>query len=361
MAKTARTEALTPAPLPLARARGDRACQLRTPEHLRRLIAPRPRQSYIGWGSTRGPAQPPRSLPLPFSAEGRKGEGVRAALAAVLALASGAASALPLQTVEPRPFGYTVGDALVRRVVVERGSDATVDPASLPKPGRYGRWFALREATAVPDGVRLVYQLVNAPLQPAQENLPSLSLRVIGPDGRASEASIGPFTVTMSPVAHFGPDDVIQTSDLRPDLEPPPIDTRSRRQRVFAYAAALLALAGAQLAPALARRLGWRRAGPFARAWRALRRAPLRGDDAAARHGALRRLHQALDETAGRTLALDNVEGLLDAQPWLEPARQTVQLLLADSRAAFFGEAAPPPRARLLSLAAQLAELERRR
>jgi len=283
------------------------------------------------------------------------------ALAAVLALASGAASALSLQTVEPRPFGYTVGDVLVRRVVVEGGSDATVDPASLPKPGRYGRWFALREATALPDGVRLAYQLVNVPLQPEMENLPPLTLRLIGPDGGAREAAIGPFTVTMSPVAHFGAYDVIQASDVRPDLEPRPIDTRGRLQRVLACGAALLALVAVQVAPALARRLGWRRAGPFARAWRALRRAPLRGDDAGARCGALRRLHQALDETAGRTLVLDNMERLLQAQPWLAPARPAVQALLADSRAAFFEGAAPPPRARLLALAAQLAELERRR
>jgi mxaA protein len=265
-----------------------------------------------------------------------------------------------VQTVEPRPFGYTVGDVLVRRVLVQ-SSAAAVDPASLPKPGRYGRWFALREVTALSDGVRLVYQLVNAPPQPDQENLPSLTLRLIGPDGRAREAQIGPFTVAMAPVAHFGPYDVIQADDLRADLKPRPIDTRGRRQRAFAYGAALLALAGVGLAPALARRLGWRRAGPFVRAWRALRRAPLRGDDAAACRGALRRLHQALDEAAGRTLALDNVDGLLQAQPWLAPARQTVRALLADSRAAFFGEAPPPPRARLLSLAAQLAELERRR
>jgi mxaA protein len=283
----------------------------------------------------------------------------RSLLVIGLAALDGAASAL--QTVEPRPFGYTVGDVLVRRVVVERGSHATVDPASLPKPGRYGRWFALREATALPDGVRLAYQLVNVPLQPEHQNLPSLTLRLIGPDGSAREEAIGPFTVTMSPVGHFGAYDVIQASDVRPDLEPRPIETGGRLQRVLACGAALLALAAVQVAPALARRLGWRRAGPFARAWLALRRVPLRGDDAGARCGALRRLHQALDETAGRTLALDNMERLLQAQPWLAPARQAIHALLADSRAAFFEEATPPPRARLLALAAQLAELERRR
>jgi len=271
------------------------------------------------------------------------------------------AHALPLDTIEPRPFGYTVGDVLERRLVVDPIRDGKLDPASLPRPGRYGRWFQLRAVTPLPDGVRLDYQIVNEPPQPDQENLPSLNVRVIGPDGRARDAAIGPFTVAMAPVAHFGPNDIIQADNIRPDLNPGPIDTSRPRQRAFLYAAVLIALAAVQLAPALARRFGWRRAGPFARASWALRRRRLRADDVATRSEALRRLHQALDEAAGATLALDNVERLVLAHPWLAPARPNVEALLAESRAAFFGGAPPPTRARLSALAEQLADLERRR
>ena len=290
----------------------------------------------------------------------RRGEGVRV-LTVALALTTSAASALPLQTVEPRPFGYTVGDVLERRLLVDRARDGTVDPASLPRPGRSGRWFQLREVAPSPDGVRLIYQIVNAPPQPDQENLPALNVRVIDHDGRAQEAAIGPFTVTMAPIVHFGPDDVVQLGDVRPDLDPRPIDTSRRRGRVLAYAAALMALAAALLAPALARRLGWRPSGPFARAARALRGPSLRGDDAGARGRALRRLHEAFDEAAGRTLALDNIELLFGAHPWLTPARAKVEALLVDSRAAFFGQAPLPARVRVISVAVQLADLERRR
>jgi mxaA protein len=279
--------------------------------------------------------------------------------ALLIALAT-TASALPLDTVEPRPFGYTVGDVLERRVLVDPERDGRVDPASLPRPGRNGRWFQLREASAVPGGVRLLYQVVNTPMQPDAENLPSLRLSVIGRDGQVRPADIGPFTVTMAPVTHVGPNEVIDAGDLRPDLDPRPIDTSARRLRVLAVAGALAAVVVALLAPALVRRLGWRPAGPFARAARALRRSRLRGDDEAARARALRRLHEALDEAAGRTVALDNVELLFRANPRLEPARGAVQGLLADSRAAFFGQAPPPARARLASVAAELAALERR-
>jgi mxaA protein len=280
---------------------------------------------------------------------------------AIAALALTASAAHALQTIEPRPFGYTVGDVLERRLLVDRSRDGTMDPASLPRPGRFGRWFQLREVTSVPDGVRLAYQIVNAPTQPQQENLPSLSVRVMAPDGRVREAAVGPYTVTITPVAHFGPDDVVQSDNVRPDLDPSPIDTARRRERVIAYAAALAALVAVQLAPALARRLGWRPAGPFARARRALRRSPWRGDDVGARRQALACLHRALDEAAGRTLALDNAELLFSTHPWLRPAREDIESLLADSRAAFFGDAPPPPRERLLSVAGHLADLERRR
>ncbi len=288
------------------------------------------------------------------------GVGVRV-LPAVLTSVIGVAPVLALETVEPRPFGYTVGDVLERRLLVDRTRDASLDPASLPRPGRYGRWFQLRVVTPAPDGARLAYQIVNMPLQADLENLPSLRVRVIGLDGRARDADIGPFTVAMAPVAHFGSYDVIDADAVRPDLDPAPIDTSGRRDRVALYGAALIALAAVQLAPALARRLGRRRAGPFARARRALRRLPRHGEDVAARNAALLRLHEALDEAAGRTLALDNVESLFLMHPWLAPARASVEALLAQSRAAYFGEAPPPPRTQLLSVAAQLADLERRR
>ena len=281
-------------------------------------------------------------------------------MGAVLTALASSVGAMQLETIEPRPFGYTVGDVLDRTLLVDRTREGTLDPASLPRPGRTGRWFQLRQVTPFARGVRLTYQIVNVPEQTDQENLPSLRVRVIGPDGQAREADIGPFTVAMTPVARFVSYDVIDADAIRPDRVPRPIDTSRRRARVLLYAAGLSALAAIQLAPALARRLGWRRAGPFARALRALRRLPGREEDVAARGDALRRLHAALDEVAGCTLALDNVDLLFLAHPGLAPARTTVEALLAQSRACFFGQAPPPSRTHLLLVAAQLADLERR-
>src|SRR6266850_1120684 len=80
--------------------------------------------------------------PLPQDGRGA-GAGLRAQalLGALLVSMTGVACALSLQTIEPRAFGYTVGDVLQRRVVLDPNRDGTLDPASLPHPGRSGRWF----------------------------------------------------------------------------------------------------------------------------------------------------------------------------------------------------------------------------
>ena len=282
------------------------------------------------------------------------------ALAASLAAPVGARA---VQTVEPRAFGYTVGDLLQRRIQVDPSLEGRIDAASLPRPGRAGRWFALRTVAPDADGAEVVlgYQLVNSPEQPVRENLPSLRVQVIGPDGRSRPADIGPFTVAIAPVAPLEASDTIQPGDLRPDRDPAPIDTGPLRRRVAALAAALLLLILAQCAPYASRRWLGRRAGPFLKASRALRRATRGGgDDALQRQQALRRLHQALDETAGLTVAQDNLDRLFDVRPQLRPARAPIQAMLADSRAAFFGESAAPPVAQLQALARQLADLEAR-
>jgi len=279
-------------------------------------------------------------------------------LAAALLPLAGAACAISLQTVEPRAFGYTVGDLLQRRVMLDPGRDGTLDPASLPHPGRSGRWFQLREVAAGPDQVTLVYQIVNMPEQPDRENLPAFSLRLVSRDGRMQEAGIGPFTVAMTPVSHFGPYEKIQSTDLRPDIAPSPTDTSVRRGRVVAYAAALLVLLAVQALPRMARRMAWRRAAAFARAARALRKLSAQGDDVQTRCRALQCLHRALDQAAGATLALDNLDTLFQRRPALEAARAPIRALLAASRAAFFGQEPPPPLRQLASLAEQLADLE---
>jgi mxaA protein len=284
----------------------------------------------------------------------------QSAALSVLLLAAAPAPAPAVGTLEPRAFGYTVGDMLERRIQVDPAREGRIEMASLPKPGRAGRWFALREVAPADDGIRLRYQIVNTPAQPALENLPSVSFRIVGADGQARSGDIGPYTVAMAPVALFGPDEAIQSTQMRPDRDPVPIQTAARRRRVAAEAAALLALIAAGVAPRLARRWLRRRAGPFMRAWRSMRSVARQRDDPALRRQALRSLHQALDEAAGVTVALDNLDRLFDAAPPLVEARGRIESMLAASRTAFFGQGPAPAAGELLSLARQLAELETR-
>ena len=89
-------------------------------------------------------------------------------LAGVSPIADAAVDALAVTT--PRPFGYVIGDTFEHRtsLVLERGFD--LDPASIPEPGRAGRWLNLNRTALESDAengstahtVVLHYQIVNA-------------------------------------------------------------------------------------------------------------------------------------------------------------------------------------------------------
>jgi mxaA protein len=115
------------------------------------------------------------------------------------------------------------------------------------------------------------------------------------------------------------------------------VDTYQGRLTAYALAAAFV-LVWMLVARQFAQR---RRAGPFVRACRELRRlahAPREPEQATA---AMRVVHRALDETAGHTVFLDNVEGLF-ASPHRAPLRERTRMFLQRSRQQFFAGSGQP-------------------
>jgi len=109
---------------------------------------------------------------------------------------TGVACALSLQTIEPRAFGYTVGDVLQRRVVLDPNRDGTLDPASLPHPGRSGRWFpSCARWPQRPTQSRSFTRSSNTPEQAGSRESALAELRVVAKDGPRAGGQIGPFTV----------------------------------------------------------------------------------------------------------------------------------------------------------------------
>jgi len=256
-----------------------------------------------------------------------------------------AAQPITLTPLPVRSFGYSIGDRIERRIDVQAAPPWTLTRTGLPALGRQNAWFDLVEVAyqPVPDvagtqgQVRLVYQLLNSPVQPTVLQLPRFTLKFEG--GAAPvERDVAPVDVFAAPLL---PEQAAgSTLDAtRADRKPAPIPVEQFENRITAYAlAAAFVIAWMLIARHVAQR---RRAAPFVRACRELRRiahAPhATGRDAEA----MRVVHRALDETAGRTVFLDNVETLF-ARPHRAPLRERTTTFLARSREQFFAGLGDP-------------------
>ncbi|HEX2842548.1 nonribosomal peptide synthetase MxaA [Hyphomicrobium sp.] len=294
-------------------------------------------------------------------------------LVPLLVLAGNAAAGVrAVHTIEPRAFGYFLGDTLERIVEIETGPDDEIVPASLPRTGPSNYWLELRsiEHTSTHQGdgrlhrLKLVYQTFYAPIDPRKLAIPTTEITVRGPAG-SETAAIPPFTFLMSPLREIFPEKSGETSEtfLRPDV--PPEFSRSGLLRT----AALTALGFSALFLALlARDLAWwpfhrRPARPFSRAVREIGQSLAKGS-AEGYKTALLALHRAFDTAAGQRLLAADVDIFLAKHPEHDEAREQVTRFFSASRTVFFGDAQRDgeinmPPSELKELAASLARQER--
>jgi mxaA protein len=289
----------------------------------------------------------------------------RACLIALVVFATGtAAGAEPITVtpVRPRSFGYTVGDRVERRIDITTTPPWSLAQGSLPKPGRINAWFELSQLSMQSDPqptgtrteLRLVYQLLNSPTQPTVLLLPRVVLRFEG-GAEPVEREVAPAEVFAAPLLPAAAEkstlDALR-ADRKP--EPIPVEALQRRMTIYPIAAALLLLS-MLVARQFAQR---RRAGPFVRACRELRRIAHAPADASRGANAMRVVHRALDETAGHSVFLDNLDSLF-ATAHRAPLRKRTHAFLARSREQFFaGTGDPLPLDELRELARAWRALE---
>jgi mxaA protein len=275
------------------------------------------------------------------------------------ALGAGAATVrqqtLPASVEQPRAFGYTVGDLLTQRILLGQPGAPFV-LAELPRIGRVGSslWRRRSEERIDPRGqhvLQIEYQLINTPQALALWYLPRL--RLAARDG-ASALLVPPAPFTVGPFTPPQPYDNPALPALQPDVAPALVDLAPIDRRIRGAAigtAAVLALW------ALAAAWYWLRRGrhlPFARAVPAMQR--LAATDALAMR---RRLHQALNESAGEVVRGSALARLLQARPGLRPEAAALALFLEQSQAVFFAAQPAPASAAVLALARRLRRLER--
>lgn len=279
----------------------------------------------------------------------------RAASAAAFLVAALACPVLPQaqmqaifanEVIEPRTFGYVVGDKIRREVRLSVQADYRLDMASLPQPGRLDRWLEAATPEVRVESIRngqryhlfLTYQIFNAPPAPETITIPQQDLRILG-ETDALTTLVPALRITVAPVTSAIATNRVSDSSLQDDRPPSPIPVEVR-QGLLAFAAASLltllvyaALRGGLMAFIARREL------PFTKASSELKR--LQASGAPARYAAgLKIVHAAINRTAGRAVFAHNLDEFFSAHPAFAGLRDEFDGIFAASGRVFFGDTA---------------------
>lgn len=278
-------------------------------------------------------------------------------LAAGALEAAGAAEVASVRTQEPRAFGYSVGDVVVRVVTVDVPSGLELDEDSLPDSSQRGRAIELRRVSRSSEWqsggrrhrLTLEYQVLLSPPEVRTLELPPVVLRLAPARGgrgaaREQDLRVDAWPVTVSPLTPPEARNREGLGEWRPDQPPPLLDTGGARTRLFAYGV-IAALLMVYLAFVYLWLPWWSpRRRPFGLAWRSVRH--LGSQPAAAqRRDALRRLHQALNQTAGRVVFESDIGAFVAEHPQFAGLRDELARFFQHSRGQFFGGTSPPQEA----------------
>ena len=260
---------------------------------------------------------------------------------------------------EPLPYGYQIGDTLVREIEVTPSSGASFAEKALPRVGRANTWFDLRSIAVERERggavrLRLEYQVINVPDAVKTVSTPAFAVPVESA-GKLVRLPVNPVYVTVAPMTAgtvLGRDRLV---DVQDDEAAPLVDTAESWSRI--RLAALVALL-----PLLALAYCWtpwerllRPARPFARALREAQRLRAAPDEAFWPQ-ALRAFHRALDATAGVTVFPGESGRLTHRHAGFGRLEADLGAWLEVSRGVFFGGAAYPEAARRQDLMRVLAE-----
>jgi len=278
-----------------------------------------------------------------------------------------------IATVEPRAFGYFLGDVVRREVRLDLAPGAKLERGTLPRPGPVNYWLELRavdvDENAASGGTRvrikLSYQAFYSALDPRQLEIPGFVLSIVS-DAGSERARVPPFNFVMSPLREIfpGKESDAKSVLLRPDLTPQRVSTANARTAiVIAAPIGLVALI------LLAMHYAWwpfhRRPGrPFTEAARFLRsNAPNLIGDGGYR-AALLKMHRAFDRAAGHRVLPDDLGDFLKTHPQFASLTGDIDRLFGASRAAFYANDVSKARAQmpiedLTQLGSRLGAIER--
>ena len=289
------------------------------------------------------------------------------------AMAGAEAPGVSVRMIEPRSFGYLVGDVFSREADIFAAEPYRLEPSSLPAPGRQAYWLDLKSVDVTEKSasggrryrVVLTYQTFYVALQPTRLVVPGATLKFT--DGSQSvDAEVPAWPFVMAAMREIAPEKPEEgpVGYMQRDALPTLIGT-GRDRIVFGVAAGgfLLSLL------LLAFHQAWwpfhaRPSRPFTNAARAISHRAAKADQDAYR-ASLLDLHRAFDDSAGRRVLAEDVPIFLAGHQVFKPLAPDISRFFASSRRAFFGNdlagaAADMPLADVATLGKRLGEAERR-
>jgi mxaA protein len=261
-----------------------------------------------------------------------------------------------------RNVGLNIGDVLTRTVSVDLPPGFRIAKSALPQKGSQQQGIELVEVTldetsagkAMHYTLTLRYQIFAHRAQPSVLKLPEETIAATG-DKQAVTITVPTWRFWLSPLA-------VSTmasakANVMPELPPAAIATHEHTARLYACLA-LLALGVLGLLYINAER-AWLplMGGPFARAYRRLKRLP----DASAQPGYLL-LHQAFNRTYGSSLFAADIPAFIAQHPRFAPLQPDIKAFFETSSASLFAgrQGENSVQAGLLMLCRKLRDCERR-
>jgi mxaA protein len=257
----------------------------------------------------------------------------------------------PIHAVEiasPRDYGIVMGETLTGEIRVRTGAGLQLETASLPQPGsavsdylevRKLDWERLSLDQETDYRITLTYQVFKGVREAETLTVPALPLR-FNFHGQTVETLAPAWNFTLMPlIANKLPDEAV---NLRGDLPVPAHSSTLHLQWLSVWLAGLVGM-GVYAAWNLGLPPFRRHAPPFIRAALALKKLGMKPASLDNHRQGVKRVHAALNETAGHTLFSAQLPHFLQTHPEYTHAATDLEQFFRFSDRLFFSDACPSP------------------
>ena len=244
----------------------------------------------------------------------------------------------------PRAFGYTIGDKIERRIVLELEQPYELDESSLPGGGKVQYWLELSRPVLRRTDLRrttvyeidLHYRPFLLVAETREVSIPRFEVTV-GNGARNLMLIVPEWSFTLTPLVQK--ESLGRRSDISADRQPAVQATRPHIYRASAFAIGLLAALLYLVYVLWAKPFLLRRNRPFAKALRRVRKLERYYRDPNDYREALRSVHGALNATAGSVVFAETLNQLLASHPEFGSIRGDLASFFQESSAVFFRSA----------------------